>query len=169
MLQPAPQEVPAGEFDSLPEPDPLVFTVKLKLGIGAKVAVTLVAAVPMVIVQLLPLGDGQLVQPLKVDAEENGVAVRITVLPLSKLAEQVPLLQLMPAGALLTVPAKLPFSVRLTLTAYLAGMKLALTACAVLIVTVQVPTPLQPPPLQPANSEAVEEGVAVRTTVAPEV
>ena len=150
----------------MPEPVPVSDTVRLNVGVWAKVAVTLVATVPMVIVQLLPLGDGQLVQPLKVEASENGVAVSTTVEPLSKLAEQVPLLQLIAAGELLTVPAELPFRTSVALTAYLAGMKLAVTDLATSMVTVQVPVPEQAP-LQPANTEVPTVGVAVSVTSVP--
>ena len=154
----------------MPEAVPvlLTFTVSALSAVSAKVAVTLVATVPMVMVQLLPLGDGQLVQPVKVDAEENGVAVSTTVEPLSKLAEQVPLLQLIPAGELLTVPAELPFRTSVALTAYSAGMKFAVMIIGLApIVTVHVLVPEQPPPLQPAKIEVPRVGVAVRVTVVP--
>src|SRR5882762_4113243 len=44
--------------------------------------------------------------------------------------------------------------------------KVAVTACAALIVTMQVPVPVQPPPLQPVKVEPAA-GVAVRVTAAP--
>src|SRR6266496_3126160 len=64
-----------------------------------------------------------------------------------------------PEGALLTEPEPVP--ARVTLIGKDAGIKLALTDCAALIVTEQVPVPLQPAPLQPAKTEAAEVGVAV--------
>src|SRR5437588_2390163 len=46
--------------------------------------------------------------------------------------------------------------------------KVAVTACAALIVTLQVPVPVQPPPLQPVNVEPAA-GAAVRVTTVPVV
>ena len=45
-------------------------------------------------------------------------------------------------------------------------MKVAVTFCAAVIVTVQVPVPLHPPPLQPVKVEP-PEGVAVSVTLVP--
>src|SRR5262249_58093693 len=45
-------------------------------------------------------------------------------------------------------------------------MKVAVTDCAALIVTVQVPVPEQPPPLQPVNVDPAA-GVALRMTAVP--
>ena len=43
---------------------------------------------------------------------------------------------------------------------------MAVTACAALIVTVQVPVPVQPPPLQPLKVEPAA-GAAVKVTAVP--
>ena len=48
-----------------------------------------------------------------------------------------------------------------TVRVKLCSAKVAVTVCAALIVTVQVPVPEQPPPLQPVNVEPAA-GVAVR-------
>src|SRR5438552_17108274 len=45
-------------------------------------------------------------------------------------------------------------------------VKIAVTACAALIVTVQVPVPVQPPPLQPLKVEPAA-GAAVKVAGAP--
>ena len=47
-------------------------------------------------------------------------------------------------------------------------MKVAVTVVSAFTVTVQVPVPLQPPPLQPANTEP-PAGVAVKVTEVPEL
>lgn len=123
---------------------------------------TATAAVLTVTVQA-PVPEQAPVQPAKIDAEEEGVAVNVTAVPLLKLAEQL-VVQLIPAGELVTVPEPVPATVRLI--GKDAGMKFALTEVAAFIVTVQVPVPVQAP-LQPANREAPEVGVAVRVTLVP--
>src|SRR5262245_4978852 len=70
----------------------------------------------------------------------------------------------MPAGALVMVP--LPAPVLLTVSAKPCSAKVAVTDCAALIVTVQVPVPVQPPPLQPVKLEPAA-GAAVRVTAVP--
>jgi hypothetical protein len=121
-----------------------------------------VAVVPTVKVQL-PVPEQAPLQPANTEPPA-GVAVRVTEVPVLKLAVQVGP-QLMPAGALLTEPLLVPASV--TLTGKAAGIKLALTDCTELIVTVQVPVPEQPAPLQPANREADDVGVAVNVAEVP--
>ena len=70
-----------------------------------KVAVTVVAAVSVTVHVAVPEHPPPL-QPVKAEPAA-GLAVRVTALPLVKLAEQlVP--QLIPAGALVTVPEPLP-------------------------------------------------------------
>lgn len=150
---------------TVPEPAPDFDTVREKVGAGENVAVTADADVPTLIVHV-PVPEQAPVHPAKTDAAEAGVAVRVTEVPLMKLAEHMEP-QLMPAGALATEPDPDPASV--TLIGNWAGMKFALTACAEVKVTVHVPTPEQPPPLQPANTEAAELGVAVNVTLAPDV
>lgn len=151
---------------TVPSPAPTLLTVNVKVGAGENVAVTAVAEVPTLIVQAPVPEQPPPLHPLNTEAEEAGVAVRTTEEPLSKFAEQVAP-QLIPTGELVTDPDPVP--ARVTLTGNWAGMKFALTDCAELMVTVQVPTPEQPPPLQPANTDAADVGDAVRMTVAPEV
>ena len=71
----------------------------------------------------------------------------------------------MPAGSLITVPDPVPLL--LTLNWYWFKVKVAVTDLAALIVTTQVPVPVQPSPLQPVNVEPVAV-VAVRVTTVPE-
>jgi hypothetical protein len=60
-------------------------------------------------------------------------------------------LQLIPAGRLVTVPVPLPASVTLNVKGINA--KAAVTLCAALIMTTQVPVPLQFAPDQPVKVE----------------
>src|SRR5207247_4051350 len=101
-------------------------------------------------------------QPLKVEPAA-GVAVSVTTVPLAKLAEQVAP-QLIPAGALVTVP--LPVPALLTVSAKLGRAKVAVTVVAAKTVTVQAPVPEQPPPLQPLKVEPAA-AVAVSVTAVP--
>src|SRR5262249_59909407 len=101
-------------------------------------------------------------QPVKVDPAA-GVAVRVTAVPLANVAEHVAP-HVMPAGALVMVPDPAP--VLLTVSAKPGSAKVAVTDCAALIVTAQVPVPVQPPPLQPVKVDPAA-GVAVRVTAVP--
>lgn len=101
-------------------------------------------------------------QPMKA-VPKVGRAVRVTVVPLGKLATQ-PVPQLMPAGVLVMVPVPLP-AIVMPSTWVVGTAKLAVTAVAAAIVTTQVPVPVQPP-LQPAKTEPAA-GVAVSVTVLP--
>jgi hypothetical protein len=70
--------------------------------------------------------------------------------------------QLIPVGELVTVP--LPDT--LTLSVYWVCANVAVTLCAAFIVTMQLPTPLQPPPLQPLKPQPFV-GAAVSVTCVP--
>ena len=100
-------------------------------------------------------------QPTKVDPG-LAVAVKVTTVPLVKFVEQV-MPQLIPAGKLVTVPVPMP--VLVTVIVYWLGANVAVADLAASIVTLQVPTPAQPP-LQPAKVE-LASGVAVKVTVVP--
>ncbi len=99
-------------------------------------------------------------QPAKVDPPV-AVAVSMTELPLVKFALQVPP-QLIPAGALLTVPVPVPALVTVSEAVLGGAVKVAVTVWLLFNTTVQAPTPLQPPPLQPVK---VEPPVAVAASV----
>ena len=102
------------------------------------------------------------VQPVKAEPGA-GAAVRVTAVPLVNEAEQAAP-QLIPVGALVTVPLPLPDLV--TESAKDGRVKVAVTEVAALTVTVQVPAPAHPPPLQPANVEPVA-AAAVKVTAVP--
>ena len=73
-----------------------------------KVAVTVVAALRVTVQVPVPLQPPPL-QPVKVEPAA-GAAVSVTAVPLEKLAEQVAP-QVIPAGALVTVPLPVPAGV----------------------------------------------------------
>jgi hypothetical protein len=129
---------------------------------GEKVAVTATAEVPMVKVHG-SVPEHAPVHPAKKEPPA-AVAVSVTDVPvLSGVLVQPPGTagQLIPPTSLVTLPLPLPAGV--TVTGNAAGIKSALTDCAWLMVTEQVPVPEQAP-LQPANTEAAEAGVAVSVT-----
>jgi hypothetical protein len=70
----------------------------------------------------------------------------------------------MPAGALETVPVPVPAFVMASVKG--CRVKVAVTAWAALMVTAQVPVPVQPPPLQPVKVDPAA-GVAVKVTAVP--
>jgi len=92
-----------------------------------------------------------------------GVAVRVTTAPAEKLAVQF-LVQLIPAGVLVTVP--FPHPAKLTVRVTDCGLKVAVTVVEAVSVTVQVPVPLHPPPLHPLKVDPVA-AVAARATAVP--
>jgi hypothetical protein len=93
-----------------------------------------------------------------------GTAVRVTLLPVANAALQVPP-QLIPAGALVTVPFPVLVTVRTAVEG--AALNVAATFRLAFIVTAQVvpDVPLHAPP-QPANV-AAPVGVAVKVTTVP--
>jgi hypothetical protein len=91
-------------------------------------------------------------------------AVSLTWVPIGSDSLQSPG-QLMPDGA----DSTLPLPSTLTLMAAMpdgVGVKLAVTLCALLIVTLQLPLPVQPAPLQPLKVKPLF-GVAVSVTLLP--
>src|SRR5207247_1428873 len=158
--QVAPQLMPAGALVTVPLPVPAGVTVRVKL-CTVKVAVTVVAAESVTTHVPAPEQPPPL-QPVKVEPAA-GVAVNVTAVPLVKLAEQVRP-QLIPTGALVTVP--LPAPALLTVSAKVGRAKVAVTVVAALRVTVQVPVPEHPPPLQPVKVEPAA-GAAVNVTAVP--
>jgi hypothetical protein len=109
-------------------------------------------------------------QPPNVDPEA-GAAVRVTDVPVLKDAEQVEP-QLMPAGALVTVPEPVP--ARVTVSVLVAGggiggvvtLNVAVTSSSAFMVNMQFPVPEHPAPDQPANVDP-ELAVPVRVTGVP--
>src|SRR5437867_1143788 len=101
-------------------------------------------------------------QPVNVEPVA-GVAVSVTLVPLSKEAEQVAP-QSIPAGLEVTVPLPVPAPLTVRVTVW--RLNVAVTVVAAFKVTEQVPVPKQPPPLQPVKVEPVA-GVAVSVTKVP--
>lgn len=98
--QVGPQLMPAGLLVTVPVPEPALATVRVACGAAVKVAVTLAAASIVSVQVCTPLQAPD--HPPKTKPLP-GVAVRVTTVPLLKLAEQFEL-QLMPSGLLVTVP-----------------------------------------------------------------
>ena len=126
-----------------------------------KVAVTEVAEVRSTVQVPVPWHAPD--QPAKVEPA-SGVAVNTIDVPLLKLAEQVDP-QLMPEGALATVPVPVPASLTLNCTEEGLRVKFAVTDAAAVRLTVQLPVPWQAPD-QPLKVDP-EAGVAVSTTAVP--
>jgi hypothetical protein len=158
VLQVPGQVMPAGMLVTVPEPVPAKLTDSAKVTV-LKVAVTAWAA--LIVTVQLPVPVHALLQPAKLEPVA-GVSVRVTLVPLAKFALHVPG-QVMPAGMLVTVPDPLPATV--TDKAKVTVLKVAVTAWAALIVTVQVPVPVQAL-LQPAKVEPVA-GISVKVTLVP--
>jgi hypothetical protein len=158
--QVAPQSMPAGVLLTVPLPLPAFVTVSAKdSGCDAKVAVTETAAFIESVQVGMPAQP--LLQPVKADPAA-GVAVKVTSVPLLNEAEHVEP-QLIPAGALLTVPMPLPAFI--TVSAKGCTAKVAVTVLAAFSVMVHAPVPVHAP-LQPVNI-APAPGVAVRATTVP--
>src|SRR3989441_9625910 len=156
----APQVIPAGALVTVPLPVPALLTVSAAVG-RLKVAVTVVAAERVIVHDPVPEQPPP-VQPLKVEPAA-GVAVNVTAVPLVKLAEQVTP-QLIPTGALVTVPLPVPAGVTVRVEVWRA--KVAVTVVPAESVTTHVPVPEQPPPLQPVKVEPAA-GAAVSVTAVP--
>jgi hypothetical protein len=108
------QLIPAGVLITVPVPDPASVTVSAKLVVPPpKLAVTVFAAVIVKVHVPVPSHVAS-VQPVNVDPAA-GVAVKVICVPLAKFAEQVGL-QLIPAGALVTVPVPVPVSVTVSVS-----------------------------------------------------
>lgn len=165
-MQVEPQSRPVGLLPTVPVPLPALFT--------ASVCMTTVFAVNVALtVSSLPAGVSWQVKalvamqlppekPAKTEPAA-GVAVSVTGAPwLNGCAHVEP--QSMPGGLLLTLPEPVPASVTLIRSG--GGENVAVTAWSLLMVTLQVDVPEQPPPDQPANTEPAL-GVAERVTVDP--
>jgi hypothetical protein len=162
----APQLIPLGELVTVPNgaSSPAFVTVREKVvpDDAVKVAVTALAA--FMVTEQPAVPEQAPLQPAKVEPGA-GAAVRVTEVPLAKLAEQVAP-QLMPAGRLVTDPLPVPALVteRAKVVPEVVP-NVAVTAAAAFMVTVQPPVPEQAP-LQPAKV-AKEPAVAVRVTTVP--
>ena len=74
--------------------------------------------------------------------------------------------QLIPVGLLVTVPLADPVTVVSRVNVSVLRLKVAVTVVSALMVTVQLPVPLQPPPLQPEKTEPLA-ALAVKVTELP--
>src|SRR3989449_785364 len=151
--------MPVGVLVTVPAPAPPLEIVNAKVG-SVKGGVT-VAAAETVTVQVPVPEQPPPLQPVKVEPAA-GAAVSVTAVPLVKLAEQVAP-QVIPAGALVTVPLPVPAGV--TVRVKVCGEKVAVTVVAAETVTVQAPVPVHPPPLQPVKIEPAAGAAASVTPV----
>jgi len=150
--------MPAGILFTLPLPVPSLPTVN-KYWSRVNVAVTFRAAVMLTTHWPVPVQVPS--QPVKVEPVP-ALAVRVTDVPKLKSSVQSPG-QAMPAGILFTLP--LPFPSVLTVRRCWSRVKVAVTAIAAVIVTVQMPDPTHDPD-QPLKVEPTSE-MAVRVTTVP--
>lgn len=149
--QVAPHVMPAGAEVTVPPPVPTRLTNSV-YSFNVKFAVTVAAAVRLTVQVPVPVQPPPL-HPANVEPA-LAEAVRVTLVPSRKLAEQVEPHE-MPAGDEVTVPTPVP--VRATESVYCVGSNVAVTVVAAVMLTAQVPVPLQPP-LHPVK---VEPGLAV--------
>ena len=91
-----------------------------------------------------------------------GVALKITVVPMTKFAVQLWVHWAMPPGELFTVPLPVPILVTVRDAVFGGAVKVAETVCGVFMTTTQEPIPVQPPD-QPVNFEPAVP-LAVRVT-----
>jgi hypothetical protein len=103
-----PQLIPPALLVTVPEPVPFLFTLSVNVGIGVNVAVTDLASS---IVTTQPAAPVQAPDHPEKSDPLTGTAIRVTLVPLAKFAEQ-EAVQLMPGGALVTVPLPEPAIVR---------------------------------------------------------
>src|SRR3989442_1378136 len=150
--------MPSASLVTVPAPVPARTTVNTE--VGSKVAVMLVAADMVTAQAPIPTQPPPL-QPVKTEPEA-GLAVRVTAVPLMKVAEQdAP--QSMPEGVLITDPAPAPAGGMVNRK---VGVKVAVTVVAEETAPPQAPVRVQPPPLQPMKAEPAA-GFAVRVTTVP--
>jgi hypothetical protein len=157
--------IPAGRLETVPPPAPDFVTVSVNCGAREKVAVADTALVGIGKLQG-PVPEQGPVQPANTYKDDPSIAVNVTAVPLLMLLLHVP--EVAPAVAVQLMPPvpltePLPVPAATTVSENAAGIKFALTDFAALIVTAQAPVPVQAP-LQPAKTEAAEDGVAVSVT-----
>ena len=154
------QLMPVGVLVIEPEPATVTDSGKLEVTV-LNVAVTDCAEFRPMLQALVP--EQAPLHPAKLDPAA-AVAVNVTVVPLLKFTLQVAG-QLIPEGALVTEPEPLPATVTDSWKLEVTVLKVAVTDCAALMVTLQMPVPVQAP-LQPAKL-APAAAVAVNVTTVP--
>jgi hypothetical protein len=127
-----------------PDPEPVCVSM-VRPRVSAKVAVTVLAALRETSHVSVPLQAPD--QPVN-DDPSAAAAVSFTVVPRSYTALQVAP-QVMPAGALVTLPEPLPAFVTVSVG---VAVKFAVALCAAVSSTSQVAVPVQAP-LQPVKRE----------------
>jgi len=165
-LQSAPQLMPDGLLSTVPEPVPCVLTVSVLVPEAeeVKMAVTFCAVLILTTHEPVPEHPAPL-QPPKV-LPVAAVALSVTLAPLVKVALQIAP-QLMPVKLLSTVPEPVPCGLTVSvLVPEAVEVKMAVTFCAVLILTTHKPVPEHPAPLQPPKVLPVA-AVALSVTLAP--
>jgi hypothetical protein len=147
---------------TVPVPVPASVTVNAKFVVlSVNVAVTAVAAA--IVITHVPVPWHGAPQPAKVEPAV-GTAVNVTCVPLANGAAQVAP-QLIPAGALVTVPVPVPALVTVNVKLFALKVNVAVTVVAAVSVTTHVPVPEHGAP-QPVNVEPVV-GAAVNVTCVP--
>jgi len=159
-LQTVGQLIPVGVLVTVPVPVPLIVTLSTGDVLTLNVAVTEVLLSKVTLQVPVPLQAPP--HPPKM-ALAAGVAVSVTFVPNLKAASQVEG-QLIPAGALVTVPVPVPLNFTLSIGDE-PTLKVAVTELSPFKVTVQVLAPPQAPS-HPANV-APAAGSAVRVTWVP--
>jgi hypothetical protein len=169
--QSEPQLIPVGALTTVPLPVPALVTVRAYVVVVAAVNAAFTDIVPLTLtvhgpvpVQPPPL------QPVK-DEPAAGAAVSVTDVPaVTDSVQSEP--QLMPAGLLTTVPVPVPDLVAVSVYEEVgggdcgAGENIAEMLTGAFPVVMHGLVPVQPPPLQPANTDPVA-AVGVRVTTLP--
>lgn len=157
-----PQLTPAGALVIVPVPVPDLLTASVNC--GTNVACTATSEFTGTVQEPVP-EQAAPVQPAK-EEPAAAVAVRVTLVPESNCAAHV-LPQLIPAGALVTVPAPAPLTATDSANCGAGGTpKFATTVRSTSRVTVHPPVPAQAPP-HPVNADPWA-GATVRATAVPE-
>jgi hypothetical protein len=146
------QVIPPGLLVTVPPPTTVTDSGKVCVNMAVTDSAALTVTTQLPVPLQAPLHPAKL-QPAA------GVSVSITVVPLSNVVEQVPG-QAIPEGLLVT----LPLPVIVTFKGKIR-LNVAVTDSAPLIVTTQLPVPMQAPP-HPAKREPAA-GVAVSVTIVP--
>ena len=161
-LHAVPQLMPVGLLVTVPLPVPARVTLSTgALAFTLKVAMTEVFAVKVTTHEAVPVHAPD--HPANVEPEP-ATAVRVTCDPVLKLALQV-VPQLIPAGALVTVPVPVPASETVSVGDVVDALNVALTEIFAFRVTMQEAVPVQAPD-HPVNVEP-ELATAVRVTCEP--
>ena len=140
--------IPTGLEETEPDPVPVLDTVRVVSGFRSNVAVTECAASIVTMQVPVPVQPDP-VQPVKSEPT-SAVAVSVTTAPSPKASEHVAP-QSIPAGLEVTEPVPVP--VFDTSKMCVPRLNVRRHRVRGVIVTTQVPVPVQPPPDHPVNAE----------------